>query len=168
MGSGGSSVPDDPRQFSFWSGEERRFWDKVAPSALSILLAGGTSGESALPPGVRVLVDWDVFNDQAVAYLRQYRLGTLADVNRHTQERAVKLVDDWIQSGESFDVLTAKLAPLFGKERAERIAVTEVTRLYAEGNQIAWRASGLVSGNRWNTAVDEKVCAICRPLHGVV
>jgi hypothetical protein len=50
------------------------------------------------------------------------------------------------------------------------IAVTEVTRSYAEGNQIAWKESGVVEGKEWNTANDEIVarCPICWPLHGVV
>jgi len=47
---------------------------------------------------------------------------------------------------------------LFGRQRARRVAVTEVTRVYAAGNEEAWRATGYVTGKRWMTARDERVC----------
>ena len=52
--------------------------------------------------------------------------------------------------------------------RAETIAVTEATRTYAEGNMVAWRESGVVNGRIWQTALDELVCPVCRPLHNQI
>jgi SPP1 gp7 family putative phage head morphogenesis protein len=55
---------------------------------------------------------------------------------------------------------------MFGKVRAARIAATEVTRLRAKANQIAWDDSGVVVDFRWSTAMDDLVCEICAPREG--
>jgi hypothetical protein len=70
----------------------------------------------------------------------------------------------WIDNGETLPQLIERLVPLFGEKRAELIAVTEVTRAFAEGNMVAWRESGVIQKRRWNTANDELVCPICGPL----
>lgn len=158
----------DPRQLQFWSDEELRLWDEAAPVLLSLIFSGGRSGHDLLPEGARILMNWDVFNEDAISYLNDYRMSTWANINRVSREHTVSIIDDWIRSGEHLDVLSARLEPWYSPERAERVAVTEVTRIYAEGNQLAWRATGLVSHNRWNTARDERVCPICAPLHGMV
>jgi SPP1 gp7 family putative phage head morphogenesis protein len=61
--------------------------------------------------------------------------------------------------------LTEKLAPRFGPVRAEMIGVTETTRIFHDGNVLAWRASGLVKGEKWQTSMDDLVCPICEPMH---
>jgi SPP1 gp7 family putative phage head morphogenesis protein len=48
------------------------------------------------------------------------------------------------------------------------IAITEVTRAYNEGNMAAYRESGVVTGKEFQTARDEHVCGICRPLDGKI
>ena len=73
-----------------------------------------------------------------------------------------------IRSGSPLSALEAALAPLFGDARARRIAVTEVTRLFARGNQMAWEETGFVNMVKWNTAEDELVCPVCRPLDGTM
>jgi rubredoxin len=45
------------------------------------------------------------------------------------------------------------------------IAVTETTRVFAEGNKLAWDSTGVVSGSKWQTANDDLVCPICGPLN---
>lgn len=56
----------------------------------------------------------------------------------------------------------------FSPARADRIAITEVTRAIASGNLDAWRSTGYVTGKRWDTANDEKVCVVCGRLHGQI
>lgn len=143
-------------------------FDQLAPIALRVLFSGAQSGAAALPAGLDVAVDWDWFNQSAIDWLKRWRLGELRGIHGYTADRAVKIIGDWVQSGDSMQVLESKLAPLLGKERAERIAITEVTRMYAEGNIMAWQSTGLVSGKRWQTAYDERVCPLCGPLHGKI
>jgi SPP1 gp7 family putative phage head morphogenesis protein len=163
-----SKTPPDPRQPSFWSEEEKRLWDELAPSLIEIVFAGGMSGHEALPASAQVLVNWDVYNQKAIDYLYQYRLSTVYGINETSRKQAISAIEAWIKGGETLDTLEARLGPTFGKTRAGQIAVTEVTRLYAKGNQAAWEASGVVGSNRWNTAVDERVCPYCGPLEGKI
>ena len=77
-----------------------------------------------------------------------------------------KAVSEWIASGQALDELMTSIAPMFGADRAEMIAVTEVTRAFAEGNKATWEESGVVEAMRWMTAQDEMVCPVCAPLAG--
>lgn len=59
------------------------------------------------------------------------------------------------------DALAKLLEPAFGKNRAEIIAITEVTRAYSEGTnylQQELAKSGIQTERFWITARDEKVC----------
>jgi SPP1 gp7 family putative phage head morphogenesis protein len=162
-------MPRNLRNPLDWMDWEDELWDELAPDLLGIIGAGAVVGEAALPPAYRLLINWDLVNDNAIDYLRRYRLSTIHGIMESTRERSMNIVEQWIQSGERLDVLTAQLEHLFDARRAETIAVTEVTRIYSEGNQAAWKSTdGLVAGNRWSTAMDEKVCPVCAPLDGVV
>lgn len=157
-----------PLEYRFWDEERRRLWDEIAPIMLNVYLAGGMSAEKLLSPGVRVLIKWDVFNQLAIDFLNSWRGGMLAEMEEYTRRRVVGHIQEWIRSGEHIRVLEAKLDPLFGRQRAKRVAVTEVTRAYAEGNMAAWKSTGYVTEKRWMTANDERVCPICGPLHDTV
>ena len=158
----------DPRQLQFWIDEEAELWDEIAPLVLDVFFEAVKGGEKLLPPSVQVLLNFDTVNEAAIEYLRQYRLRNIAPIFEHTRNQTSKTIENWIRSGESLDVLKAQLSPLYGPERAERIAVTEVTTIFAEGNQEAWKSTGLVEENRWRTAMDDRVCEICAPLEDVV
>jgi SPP1 gp7 family putative phage head morphogenesis protein len=152
----------------WWNEQADDLYKGTARILFDIFYAGGYVGERLLPKSVRVLLDWDLFNQAAVDYLEIYRLETVTGITEVTQRRAIDAVQQWIKSGEPLPSLTKKLDPLFGASRANRIAVTEVTRTYAAGNISAWKTTGLVSAKTWNTANDERVCPICGPLHGQV
>lgn len=65
--------------------------------------------------------------------------------------------------------LVNALTPAFGAERAEMIAVTEVTRAQTQAitqYQTMLAKSGVTMQARWNTSHDETVCPICAPLGG--
>ena len=129
---------------SFWDDEKRRIWDAIAPVQARLLAAGAASGERAMPAALRLLIDWDVFNRDAIEYLRRTKLEWVDGLTDVTRERAVEIISDWIEAGEDMPTLQARLetSGLFSTSRARRVAVTEVTRTYADGNQLAWRASG--------------------------
>ena len=158
----------DIHQPSFWSDASDELNAKTARTLFEIFFRGGAVGARLLPPSLRVLLDWDVFNQAAVDYLRLYKLNTVPGITQTLQEQSVKRIQDWIQSGEPLPALKQRLEPLFGKLRASRIAVTEVTRTYAAGNISAWTATGIVSAKKWQTVFDERVCPICGPLHNKI
>jgi len=165
-----------------WRLERQLLQQEFTDITMSVMLAGGEAGADAMPPGLDVLVDWDVFNQDALDWMRQYlsanpamagdlgqgAYGWVSQLTDTTKRGFERELNDWIMEGASLKVLESRLRPLFGEDRARRIAVTEVTRIYAAGNEKAWKASGVVSGKRWLTAVDERVCPICGPLHNTI
>ncbi len=145
---------------------------------MDILLAGGEAGAGAIRAG-SALVDWDVFNEDALTWLDMYLGGGPVPgltqegayawawaLNESTRRGVVKEIDRWVRSGAALPELEHRLGGYFDERRAHRVAVTEVTRIYAAGNVTAWKASGVVTGKRWRTAVDENVCPICSKLNG--
>lgn len=152
----------------FWDDQEEMFFNEIAPQLIGIYFQGGAGAEQLLPPSARVLIDWDTFNQSALDWLKNWKDTIFRDFNATTRNDVTKAVNDWVLSGESLPVLEAKLEGFFSEQRAKMIATTEVTRIYADGNIAAWKASGVVSANRWMTAQDELVCPICKPLANMV
>ena len=151
---------------NFWDTEATELDRALGRLLVDVFLAGGKSGEALLPKAAQVLLDWDIINEAALAWLKQYRFGLIRDITATTRRQTENAIRDWIESGAKLDDLKRSLVPIFGKERAGRIAVTEVTRTYAGGNMAAWKSTGLVTGKRWQTANDERVCPECGPLNG--
>ncbi len=153
----------------FWRREALAFWDALDELALAAFLMGVHGGISIMPPSVVTLVNWDFINEAAIRYLRRYQLSVVNPIFETTRVQTVSAIEDWMRSGEHLSSLTERLRKLtFSKVRAKSIAMTETTRITAAGNLEAWRSTGVISGKKWMTAVDERVCPICRPLHGQI
>lgn len=121
--------------------------------------------------------DWTLINQAVLdwilggggAFGAGYGNGLAAAIARTSEELIRTLIAEWIENGLSLRELILGLEEVvFSRERAEMIAVTEVTRAYAEGNTAAWQATGIITQRQWQTAADERVCPICGPLQGVV
>jgi SPP1 gp7 family putative phage head morphogenesis protein len=108
--------------------------------------------------------DWTLANDNARRWAEQYSGELVRNINATSLERTRRAVSAWIDNGESLAALIEDLAPIFGRQRAELIASTEVTRAYARGNRESYLEAG-VTRWEWRTAVDERVCRVCGPLH---
>ena len=152
----------------FWEEEESLLWEAMAGLYLSALLDGMEGGINALPPELQPLVNFDVLNSDALRFAKDYRYSLIRDITETTRNQVREAVTNWIQSGDPLSVLEAQLAPIFGSNRANMIAVTEVTRAFAEGNALAWQSTGFVSKVRFNTSRDDRVCPYCSPLAGEV
>lgn len=144
---------------------------------MDILIAGGDAGAGSIRAG-SISVDWDVFNEDALTWLDMYLGGAAVpgltqegayawawSLNETTRRSVAREIDRWVRSGAPLDELEQRLGLYFDDRRARRIAATEVTRIYASGNVMAWKASGVVGGKQWRTAVDENVCPICSKLN---
>lgn len=149
----------------FWDEEKRLLWESMAPFLIALVHAGGESGYEQLPDSVKIFMNWDVFNQDAIDYLRSYRLGWVTGISETSRTQSVNTIAAWIESGASKDVLDKKLATILSPARAKTIATTEVTRVYARGNQLAWKATGMVTAQKWQTVKDDKTCPICSDLH---
>lgn len=158
----------NPTTDAFWQGERGKLWDEISDLVMIALLAGASGGVNLLPAEIRVLVNWNVFNDAALGYLYTYSGSWIASISATTRRQTVQAIANWMGSNQPLTALDTALTPIFGENRASMIAATEVTRIYAEGNQMAWAASGVVTHNRWMTVRDRRVCPLCEPLDGML
>jgi len=108
-------------------------------------------------------VNWSLVNDAVVNWARNHAAEDVSKITVATKKMVQNKVTEWIESGDPLKELEKELLPTFGKVRAKRIAVTEVTNAYAGGNLETWKNSGVVEKKRWNTAGTD-VCPICLDL----
>lgn len=146
-----------------WDAEEGELYDALYPQLLAAALVGAAN---ALPGGASVGIDWALVNRDVVAWAKKYTAELVKGITATTKEATRAAIGAWIESGEPLPVLLKALEPIFGKDRADMIGVTEVTRAFAFGNREVWTKAG-ADGMTWMTAQDELVCIeICEPLAG--
>lgn len=150
-----NSLPDD-----FWEKERGRLLAILAP-AITGAAQAGVSGAAQMG----LVFNPNLSNHDASEWAAAYTddlLGALETTNRRVVGEALQ---SWIETpGATVGDLEKQLAPAFGPTRANLIAVTETTRAYSQGNQIAFQEAGIEYW-RWNTTRDDLVCPVCSPLH---
>lgn len=105
-------------------------------------------------------------NETAASWASEYSDSLLTQLMQTTVDGVGKILSDWIGlPGATMGNLRDSLAPLFGQVRADRIAVTETTRAFAEGERLAYENEGIEEW-RWNTNEDELVCEFCGEVDG--
>ena len=156
-------TPLDPQ---WWQEEAAALYEEMLPLFLAAFALGLDGGTDALPLNLQPLVNPNVFNQAAIDYTREYRYTYIKDITETTMNLTRQAIENWIKGGQSLDVLEAQLAGIFGEARAARIAATEVTRAFSQGNLTAWESTGFVRSAVWMTSQDERVCPICSDHEG--
>ena len=171
---------------------DKKFWDnenRLLLAAILPLLSDGATGAAlfsaeAIEAATGLGIDWTLINTAAAEWARM-RAGELIKgwkkpdgtkapgLNERTKKAVRESVTQFVETpGRTIGDLRQDLAklPAFGSNRAQMIAVTEVTRAAKEGNRAtarAYEAEGLFTWERtWHTNRDGLVCELCRPLHG--
>ena len=154
--------------FNFWETMRLRMFNEIGDNFIGIMVHGVDGGIWAMGAGTSGYVNRDNMNISLINYARRYKNDWLSYINNTTRDFVETSIADWMNSGESIDKLVRSLrdSTMFDKVRAQRIAVTEVTRLYAMGNQAVWEASKIIDLFTWMTANDERVCELCGPNEG--
>jgi SPP1 gp7 family putative phage head morphogenesis protein len=155
-------------QQDFWDDEMGGLWDEIAETMLEIYFHGIDGGVSALPPQLRVLVDFDRINQDAMQFAKDYKYNMIKGINDTTRKQTQKAVTDWIHSGSPLEALEKVLEPIYGQVRSQMIAQTETTRVFAQGNRDAFESTDLVEQVKWQAANDELVCPICGELNNTL
>lgn len=172
---------------SVWAGltqEEKTilipFLERVALESAEQLIASTNIG-----------VDWALVNQAAADWARSYSTllaGQIESTSRGAIASSIRnSIASFFEEGLSFDQLTArleadpnlaklftrdvrdKLGRVYGPNRAEMIARTEVTRASVEGQRftaLEYEKLGITMVEVWQTRNDEIVCPICGPRHG--
>lgn len=156
-----------PIQAEFWALESQYFWEEMHNLIFDTMLQSMNNALPLMPAAIRPFVDWELANQAALDFIRDYRL-ILNGVTETTARQTIETINRWIRNGDPLKILVNELEPLYGRTRAQLIASTEVTRVYAAGNMAMWQSTGLVGGKKWQTARDERVCPICGPLHNQI
>lgn len=88
-------------------------------------------------------------------------------LNARTINRVQAIVIDWVNRGKPAKELATLLEVVYGRHRAEAIAITEMTNYHARAALRGYQSSGEVVGMAFFTANDDRVCPICAPLGGL-
>ncbi len=151
------------------------FWAAQAALMLTALLpiALRSSGQSAVFTISTLPVGVDIADISAAAaeFAQTHTFDLVGGINNTTRRNIQRSLSKFFQSEGKMtvdDIITS-LASSFGPVRAEMIAITETTRSFSEGFDIATDLARefLIIDDVWLTLDDEKVCPICRPNHEI-
>lgn len=150
------------------SGKLRKATEAMMTDAAS---TGVTVAADTLAGVISAGFDWHLVNEGAAQWARA-RAATLIDgIADTTADFVRREAAAWIESDSPLDVLIERLGTQFAPERAQRIAVTEITRAFAAANEDAYQQSGVVQYKQWQTrglGPGTGVCIICQGLQGQI
>jgi SPP1 gp7 family putative phage head morphogenesis protein len=159
-------MSNNPFEAQYWEDEQDELYDVMLPFFLLALWGGIDGGTDILPDNLQPLVNLDNLNQAALEYVKDYRFTYIRDITDTTRKQTQKAISDWILSGDPLPVLEKTLSTIYGEARAARIAATETTRAFAQGNMAAWESTGFIRSAVWMTSQDERVCVICAEHEG--
>jgi len=165
MGALGDPPDINRLDMGFWTEEQQALIRALRPEIERMVVAGAQTTFDLLP----VQFDWALAAQDAIDFAQGYTFDLVTGLDRTSQRTLQKQIAAYIENPTTLGELRKSLVPSFGKTRANTIAVTEVTRAYARGEEIAARLSqnaGLLLEPIWHTNRDELVCPICGPNDG--
>lgn len=168
----GGRITDDALR-TWWQAQDQELARAVVPALQSV------ASDQALVSVARTggLEHWRAVNTAVIGWTEEYYLsldagvfGSLPNLNDASRTAAGNLISAWQRGeldapGEGLEQLIGAMGDVFAPGRAARIAVTEVTRIFAESTRQAALANPAVLLLRWSSVSDSLVCPICGPLH---
>lgn len=142
------------------------------PFVTSAISIGGNAGMSHPLLVERFGYDpFNVANPEVQAFVDRYTVRLASDVAEYTHIAAKDLLGDGLAQGESIQQLADRirpwaeadpLTPSIGgaKYRSQMIARTESARAYVKGEKLAWKQTGVVTGNKW--LLGPEPCPFCQ------
>lgn len=159
-GQGFKALDDVVGDQGFWDAQQGVFLGGVGEQPDALLGQGAAQAQR-----LGLAIDFDLVNQGVLDFAGQYKDEWWRRLEETTRQGLQKAIQTHIESGAPLSTLEKNIAPLFGKERAKVIATTEVTRMYAEGNRIAYRDAG-VTQVEFQTVMDALVDLDCSELDG--
>lgn len=144
----------------FWENENRRLLALFLPRLTQMAYSGMVNAARQLG----IAFDNTLYSRLAEDWARNYTDQLLVFLDTTNKKFVGQIIADWIaRSGATVGELNAKLEEEFNAVRANRIAVTETTRAFAQGQRTAYEREGITEWI-WRTNRDELVCPVCGPL----
>jgi SPP1 gp7 family putative phage head morphogenesis protein len=150
----------------FWANENKHLAAVLGPQMQRMYYAG----EHMASEKLSVAFDVSMANKAAADWAAQNVDALLKSFHTTTQAGVAPVIEEWITTDGATmgDLLQALLdTGLMGPDRASRVAVTETTRSFAQGEIAQYQELG-IEQMRWQTNNDEVVCSTCEPLNGQV
>lgn len=129
----------------FWTEEQRHLIAVIRPRLQSLALAGVNAATRKLEE-TGIFFDTGLAHAEAVEWARTYTDNLLNQLGTTTERVIGEMLANYAETpGATIGELVNQLKPVLdGNDvRAWRVAVTETTRAFAEGNAIAYRQAGL-------------------------
>jgi len=121
------------------------FWEREQGLLAAVLLMalGVGLNETGAARADALGGDWMEVHGEALTWLQGYTFDLVVGITETTRESVRRALEMWLEAGGEVADLARLLEPTFGRGRAERIAATEVTRMYEEGGDMVRTALGL-------------------------
>lgn len=144
--------------------------DDFEAEALRAMLDFTKDGVSMFGQTVDIGLDYTLTNTRAAKWARAYVGRLIKGIDDTTRQAVREAVASFVETpGMTLGDVMARLP--FDEQRAQAVAVTEVTRAYGQATleaaaQLREEYPDVRVTVRWNTNNDDRVCPICRPLDG--
>ena len=154
----------DPIPDMDWEPEEEE-------ELIRILTVSALDGIDLFGDQINISFDKKLTNKAAAAWAKRYAAQFIDGVDTTTRDRLRIALGKFVET-EGMTIADVMSVLPFDEERARMIAVTEITRSYAEANQIgattlAGEFQDVQIIKTWFTNNDDLVCPICAPLDGL-
>ena len=136
--------------------------EEALGAALAHTIASATDGAIAAALARGLDFDMDMVAEAIAEMIPGYTDAWLAEVIQTTQDRTAAAVARYTAGEIGIDELMASIDTLFDPARANLMATTETTRLFAVVNDVINSQAG-VEKVRWLTVRDPWVCPECAP-----
>ncbi len=172
--------PTQAQWARFWQQEDRLLWESMRGAFTRV----GTERQAAARATITTSdLTFDLPNLDAREWVSGYYTspvpldhGSVPNLDQTSREQVERAFRRWLNgdlqgaaaSEEGLPALIRELEATFGPVRARRIAATEATRIFTEGQRQAEADNEFTTKFRVSTARDERVCPICGPLDGQV
>jgi hypothetical protein len=119
----------------------------------------------------KIQIDWTLTNTRAWEWAKKYTYDLVDMIDTTTRKVLQSIIPQFIETPGMTIRDVMDMLP-FDEERAQSIAVTEITRAYATANQLAGEDlkkefPDVRVVKIWYTNNDDRVCDICGPLEGM-
>lgn len=137
---------------------------ELAPEIRRMLATAGGVAINALRqelPDAEISVSFDELNPTVREAAEKQTVRLAGNVSDDLNNRVSDMVREGLEKGETVGELTKRIREDtgFSKARAETIARTEMAQSYVDGQEVAWRESGVVQAKQWRLAPN--ACEFC-------
>jgi hypothetical protein len=144
--------------------------DEIVGQVMGVVVRAMRNGIQLFEEFTKIGFDTTAVNYGALDFAKDYSYNLVSKIDATTRDAISKAVSKFVET-PGFTIGNVMDGLPFGDARSRMIAVTEVTRAYAEGQRAAGHElqqqfPGVRIIKRWYTNVDDSVCEICDGLDG--